>query len=54
MRLIQVARKNNTSMIKLSGSAIERAGFTLDDIFAIEYEYGNIKLQKFDPQKFGF
>ena len=56
MRLIQVGVRQHTTfpLINAKGAYIEKAGFGLDDIFAAYYEYGIIKLQKFDPQRFGF
>ena len=63
MRLIQVSTRYcakdtpeapEVPLISVTGSCVERAGFVLGDIFAAEYEYGVIKLQKFDPQRFGF
>ena len=54
MQLLQVSMKLDDTFVKLSGKRIISAGFNLGDIFAAEYEYGVIKLQKFDPQRFGF
>jgi len=60
MRLIQVstrycsAEAPEVPLISVTGSCVERAGFVLGDIFSAEYEYGVIKLQKLDPQRFGF
>ena len=60
MRLIQVSTRYCSAevpeapLISVTGSCVERAGFVLGDIFAAEYEYGVIKLQKLVPEKFGF
>jgi len=54
MQLVQVSTKESTPLITLTGNRITNAGFSLGDIFAAEYEYGSIKLQKFDPERFGF
>jgi len=54
MQLIQVSTKEGAPLITLTGNRITNAGFSLGDIFAAEYEYGSIKLQKFDPERFGF
>ena len=54
MRLVQVSNKCGNPFIKITGAIIERSGFGLGDIFVAEYEHGSIKLQKFDPQRFGF
>ena len=55
MQLMQVSKKDGSSpLITLSGNRITNAGFSLGDIFAAEYEYGVIRLQKLDPQRFGF
>ena len=58
LRLIQVGyktgQKTNGTIISLQNSCIERAGFCLDDIFYVTYEFGVIKLQKLDLEKFGF
>ena len=60
MRLIQVSTQYcsieapEVTMISVTGSCVERAGFALGDIFAAEYEHGVIKLQKLDPGRFGF
>ena len=54
MRLIQVSTKDGAPLINVTGTFVEKCGFGVDDIFAAEYEYGIIKLQKLDPQKFGF
>jgi len=55
MKLIQVATTTyGQPLINTRGSRIDRAGFAIDDMIAAYYEYGVIKLQKFDPQRFGF
>jgi hypothetical protein len=54
MQLIQVVAHKGAPRIRIKGLCAYRAGFTLGDIFAASYEYGLIKLQKFDPQRFGF
>jgi len=55
MKLIQVATTTyEQPLINMKGSHVDRAGFACDDMIAAYYEYGVIKLQKFDPQKFGF
>jgi hypothetical protein len=54
MRLIQVSTKSSVPLINIADSCVRQAGFDLGDIFAAEYEYGIIKLQKPDPQRFGF
>jgi len=60
MRLIQVSTRYCSAevpeapLISVTGSCVERAGFVLGDIFAAEYEYGVIKLQKLEPKRFGF
>lgn len=54
MKLIQVSAKDNAPLISASGAYAERAGFVLGDVFCAEYEYGIIKLQKFDPDRFHF
>ena len=54
MRLIEVVTKNGIPLINVGGSIVDRADFGLDDIFAADYEYGVIKLQKFEPVRFGF
>lgn len=54
MRLVQVSTKYGTPLIKVTGSAAESSGFGLGDIFAADYEHGIIKLQKFEPKRFGF
>ena len=56
MRLIQVGVRQHTTfpLINAKGAYIAKSGFGLDDIFAAYYEYGVIKLQKFDPRRFGF
>jgi len=54
MQLVQVSTKDGAPHITLTGSRIVNAGFSLGDIFAAEYEYGSIRLQKLDPLRFGF
>jgi len=54
MKLIQVSAKDGAPLIVAAGSCAEKAGFALGDIFCAAYEYGVIKLQKPDPEKFGF
>jgi len=54
LRLIQVATKLGAPVINFGGAYIDHAEFGLDDILSIEYEQNFLKLQKFDPQKFGF
>jgi hypothetical protein len=55
MKLIQVATTSyGQTLINMKGSFIDRAGFACDDMIAACYEYGVIKLQKIDPQRFGF
>ena len=55
MKLTQVATTSyGQPLINMKGSHIDRAGFACDDMIAACYAYGEIKLQKFDPQKFGF
>jgi hypothetical protein len=55
MKLIQVATTTyGQPLINMKGSCIACAGFACDDMIAAYYEYGVIKLQKFDPQRFGF
>ena len=54
MKLIQVSTKYGEPLISIQGSCAVQAGFGLGDIFAAEYEHGVIKLQKFDPNRFGF
>ena len=54
MQLIQVSTKYSSPLISVQGLCATRAGFDLGDIFAAEYEYGSIKLKRFDPQRFGF
>jgi len=55
MRLIQVSARFGAPCINFSaGMRIAQAGFGAHDIFSAGYEYGVIKLQKFDPQKVGF
>lgn len=54
MRLFQIQTKGKYPLIKVTSSVVERSGFGLGDIFAAEYEHGSIRLQKFDPQRFGF
>ena len=58
MQLVQVSYKTgqltNATIINLQGARIENAGFGIDDIFYLKYEYGVIKLQKLDPGECGF
>ena len=55
MQLVQVSTiRGNAPLIQLTGRRITTAGFDVGDIFTADYEYGTIKLQKFDPQRFGF
>jgi len=55
MKLIQVATTTyGQPLINMKGSCINRAGFACEDMIAAHYENGAIKLQKFDPQRFGF
>jgi len=53
MKLIQVSTHTGAPLLKVEGCA-HNAGFRIGDMFAAEYDNGLIKLQKFDPQKFGF
>jgi len=54
MKLMQVSTKDGKPFISSVNSFIEKSGFNVGDIFVADYEYGTIKLQKFDPQRFGF
>ena len=54
MQLMQVSTKDGVPLITLTGSRVVKAGFSLGDIFAAEYEHGVITLQKLNPQRFGF
>jgi len=54
MNLIQVAVHKGFPRIRVKGPCASRAGFALGDFFAASCEYGLIKLQKFDPLRFGF
>ena len=54
MQLVQVSTKEGSPLITLTGNRITNAGFSLGDIFLAEYEYGVIKLQKLEPERFGF
>ena len=54
MRLYQVSSKCGNPFIKVTGSMVERSRFRIGDIFAADYEHGIIKIQKFDPKRFGF
>lgn len=58
MQLLQVSYKTgqltNATVISMRGSRLERAGFGMDDIFYVTYEYGVIKLQKLDPALISF
>jgi hypothetical protein len=53
-RLIKVSAKAGKVNIHFSGVLVSRAGFAIGDMLAAEYEYGAIKLQRFDPERFGF
>jgi hypothetical protein len=54
MILFQIQTKGKYPLIKVTSSVVESSGFGLGDIFAAEYEHGSIRLQKLDPQRFGF
>jgi len=56
MRLIQVGIRQGTTfpLINATGVYIKDSGFEVGDIFAVHCEYGIIRLQRFDPLRFGF
>jgi hypothetical protein len=54
MRLIKVSLKEGKANINFSGSLVRTAGFAIGEMLVCEYEYGLIKLQGFEPERFGF
>lgn len=54
MQLVQVSTKDGSPLISVQGSCASHADFSIGEIFVVEYEHGSIKLQKLDPQRFGF
>jgi len=56
MRLIQVGRRraSGVPLINAEGAWVKDAGFEVGDIFAACFEHGIIRLQRFDPSRFGF
>jgi len=54
MRLVQVVERKGEPLINTRGACISDAGFLPGDMFSAECEHGIIKLQKLDPEKFGF
>ena len=54
LNLIQVTEHKGFPRIREKRVCAARAGFALGDIFAASCEHGLIKLQKFDPVRFGF
>ena len=54
MKLIQVTVHGGEPLLNITGSCIDRAGFVIGDMLAACFEQGCIRLQKFDPKRFGF
>lgn len=56
MKIVQFYKEphNRGTCIGITGSLLKEAGFNTGDTLAVSYEYGIIKLQKFDFEKLGF
>jgi hypothetical protein len=53
-KIIQVFDMNDTSLITVSGSFVERARFKEDDLIIIKCDYGVLQLQKLSWEQLGF
>ena len=54
MKLIQAWGDEGVSIISVTGSFIDKAGFALGDVFDVSFEYGHIKVRTPDFERLGF